>query len=130
MTRRTLTTLTALVTLGLAPAAWAHDGDDHDADEAQAAVAGRVQGRLVREGQAVDPALASRGHSTRAGPVAFRQLEGEGHPRNVVIEFPDYAAALTCYNSPEYRQNMKIRQANAITNLVIVEGYDGPQPTD
>ena len=57
-------------------------------------------------------------------------VEGQNRSRNVVIEFPDYAAALTCYNSPEYRQNMKIRQANAITNLVIVEGYDGPQPTD
>jgi uncharacterized protein (DUF1330 family) len=57
-------------------------------------------------------------------------VEGQNRSRNVVIEFPDYAAAVACYNSPEYQQNLKIRQANAITNLVIVEGYDGPQPTD
>jgi uncharacterized protein (DUF1330 family) len=46
----------------------------------------------------------------------------------VVIEFADYAAAVTCYKSPEYQANLKIRQANAITDLLIVEGYDGPQP--
>jgi uncharacterized protein (DUF1330 family) len=46
----------------------------------------------------------------------------------VVIEFPDYATAVACYRSPEYQANLKIRQANAITDLIIVEGYDGPQP--
>lgn len=54
--------------------------------------------------------------------------EGVSRTRNVVIEFPDYAAALACYRSPEYQQNMKIRQANALTDLIIIEGYDGPQP--
>jgi uncharacterized protein (DUF1330 family) len=55
-------------------------------------------------------------------------VEGQSRPRNVVIEFPDYAAAVACYRSPEYQSNLKIRQANAITDLIIVEGYDGPQP--
>lgn len=55
-------------------------------------------------------------------------VEGQSRSRNVVIEFPDYATAVACYNSPEYQANMKIRQANAITDLIIVEGYDGPQP--
>ena len=45
-----------------------------------------------------------------------------------MIEFPDYAAAVACYRSPEYRQNAKIRQATAVADLIIVEGYDGPQP--
>ena len=54
--------------------------------------------------------------------------EGNSRTRNVVIEFPDYAAAVACYRSPEYQQNMKIRQANALADLIIVEGYDGPQP--
>ena len=48
--------------------------------------------------------------------------------RNVVIEFPDYAAALACYRSPEYQANIKVRQPHAIADLVVVEGYDGPQP--
>ena len=58
----------------------------------------------------------------------FEATEGKSRARNVVVEFPDYASALACYNSPEYRANMKIRQANAMTELIIVEGYDGPQP--
>ena len=57
-------------------------------------------------------------------------VEGTNRSRNVVIEFPDYATAVACYRSPEYQQNLKIRQANALTDLVIVEGYDGPQPAD
>ena len=56
-------------------------------------------------------------------------VEGQTRPRQVIIEFPDYATAKACYNSPEYQANMKIRQANALTNLIIVEGYDGPQPS-
>ena len=31
--------------------------------------------------------------------------EGKSRTRNVVIEFPDYAAAVACYRSPEYQQN-------------------------
>ncbi len=58
----------------------------------------------------------------------FAGLEGQSRPRNIVIEFPDYATAQACYNSPEYQANMKIRQANAVADLIIVEGYDGPQP--
>ena len=55
-------------------------------------------------------------------------LEGQSRSRNIVIEFPDYATAMVFYNSPEYQANLKIRQANAITDLIVVEGYDGPQP--
>jgi uncharacterized protein (DUF1330 family) len=55
----------------------------------------------------------------------FECPEGESRSRNVVIEFPDYATALACYRSPEYQANLKIRQANAITDLIIVEGHDG-----
>ena len=54
--------------------------------------------------------------------------EGQSRPRNVVIEFPDYAAALACYNSPEYQANIKVRQPHSLADLIIVEGYDGPQP--
>ena len=64
----------------------------------------------------------------RAGK--FECPEGRSRSRNVVIEFPDYATAVACYRSPEYQANLKIRQANAITDLIIVEGYDGPQPQD
>jgi len=62
----------------------------------------------------------------RGGP--FEAVEGESRSRNVVIEFPSYAAALECYRSPEYREAMKLRLPAATNDLVIVEGYNGPQP--
>ena len=55
-------------------------------------------------------------------------MEGANKSRNVVIEFPDYAAALACYHSPEYQTNIKVRQPHSAVDLIIVEGYDGPQP--
>ncbi len=58
----------------------------------------------------------------------FDSPEGSNRSRNVVMEFPDYASAMACYNSPEYQANMKIRQAHAVADLLIIEGYDGPQP--
>jgi uncharacterized protein (DUF1330 family) len=48
--------------------------------------------------------------------------------RHVVIEFPDYAAALACHDSEEYRAAAKIRDGDSDVDLVIIEGYDGPQP--
>ena len=62
----------------------------------------------------------------RAGQ--FESTEGASRSRNVVIEFPDYAAALACYRSPEYQANIKIRQPHSSIDLIIIEGYDGPQP--
>jgi uncharacterized protein (DUF1330 family) len=46
----------------------------------------------------------------------------------VVIEFPDYETALACYRSPEYQENIKRRQPHSLADLIIIEGYDGPQP--
>jgi uncharacterized protein (DUF1330 family) len=57
-------------------------------------------------------------------------VEGTSRARNVVIEFKDYATALACYRSPEYRKAIPFRQPNSVIDLVIVEGYDGPQPRD
>lgn len=60
----------------------------------------------------------------------FEVREGSARSRNVVIEFPDYQAALDCYDSPEYRRAIEFRQSASEGDLVIVEGYDGPQPGD
>ena len=62
----------------------------------------------------------------RAGK--FTGVEGESRSRNVVIEFPDYETAMACYRSPEYQENIKRRQPHSIADLIVVEGYDGPQP--
>jgi uncharacterized protein (DUF1330 family) len=58
----------------------------------------------------------------------FDGVEGQCRSRNVVIEFPDYEAALACYRSPEYQANIKVRQPHSIAELIVVEGYDGAQP--
>jgi uncharacterized protein (DUF1330 family) len=55
-------------------------------------------------------------------------VEGEARPRTVIIEFPSYEAALACYRSDAYQEAMRLRQGISETDLVIVEGYDGPQP--
>ena len=62
----------------------------------------------------------------RAGK--YENPEGTSRSRNVVIEFKDYDTALACYNSPEYQRLVAIRKPHAENDLVIVEGYDGPQP--
>ncbi len=53
-------------------------------------------------------------------------VEGKHRSRHVVIEFPDYEAALAFYRSPEYQENMKRRLAHATGDILIIEGYDGP----
>jgi uncharacterized protein (DUF1330 family) len=48
--------------------------------------------------------------------------------RNAIIEFPSYEAALECWRSPEYQAAMKLRTPVSTADLVIIEGYEGPQP--
>jgi uncharacterized protein (DUF1330 family) len=62
----------------------------------------------------------------RAGK--YEATEGSARSRNVVIEFPDYATALACYRSPEYQANIKVRLPHSTADILIIEGYDGPQP--
>ena len=62
----------------------------------------------------------------RAGK--YETVEGMSRARNVVIEFKDYATALACYRSPEYAAAVKLRVAAATADIIVIEGYDGPQP--
>ena len=64
----------------------------------------------------------------RAG--AFESKEGANRSRHIVVEFPSYQAALDAYRSPEGQAAAAMRQANAETNLLVLEGYDGPQPSE
>lgn len=62
----------------------------------------------------------------RGGPAETR--EGEARARNVVVEFPSVEAARACYDDPGYQRAINFRKGAATFDLVIVEGYDGPQP--
>ena len=55
-------------------------------------------------------------------------MEGRVRSRAVLREFPDYVAALACYRSAEYQENIKRRLPHAAIDLLVIEGYDGPQP--
>lgn len=53
---------------------------------------------------------------------------GVSRTRNVVIEFADLATAKACYDSPEYQHAIAVRGDSAVVDMIIIEGYDGPQP--
>ena len=58
----------------------------------------------------------------------YKAVEGVARARQVVLEFKDYATALACYDSQEYQEAKDLRAKASQNELVIVEGYDGPQP--
>ena len=58
----------------------------------------------------------------------FENPEGKARARNILIEFPSYQAALDCWKSPGYQAAIKLRKDVSTIDLVIIEGYDGPQP--
>ena len=56
-------------------------------------------------------------------------LDGEWSPKRlVIIEFDSPEQVRVFYNSPEYQANIKLRQPHSIAELIVIEGYDGPQP--
>lgn len=59
---------------------------------------------------------------------AFEVPEGSSRARNVVLEFNDYATAVACYHSSEYLAAKALRDGRAEADVLIIEGYDGPQP--
>ena len=63
---------------------------------------------------------------TRGGQTSI--VEGSAKSRAVILEFPSYQAAMDCYNSPEYAKAKALRKAHAESDLIVIEGYDGPQP--
>jgi len=65
---------------------------------------------------------------TRGGP--FTALEGHNRSRNVVLEFESKEQALACYWSDEYQNAKKLRDGACLADIVIMAGYDGPQPPE
>lgn len=74
------------------------------------------------------PVFAQHGAHFLVRAGAFENPEGRSRSRHVVIEFPSHAAALACYHSPEYQALVALRASAGQADVVIVEGYDGPQP--
>ena len=79
-------------------------------------------GQYQQYAAATREAFQKYGASILARGGAYEQMEGEGRPRNVVIEFPSLQAAIDCYNSPEYQAAKAKRQGAGIAEIVLVEG--------
>ncbi len=62
----------------------------------------------------------------RGGP--FDCVEGKARARHVVLEFPSLEAARACYASPEYAAALALRKNASEGDIIIIGGYDGPQP--
>lgn len=63
----------------------------------------------------------------RAGP--FETVAGASRARNVVIEFATYADALACWHSQSYQAARALQGDSAESDIVVIEGYEGPQPS-
>ncbi len=87
-----------------------------------------VADREAYEARANGPVFAKYGARFLARGGKSDLVEGHSRTRHVILEFPDYEAAVACYQSDEYREILKLRVAASDADIVIVEGYDGPQP--
>jgi uncharacterized protein (DUF1330 family) len=81
------------------------------------------------EGYKAYMAATPPAHEKYAGTALVRGgkcevVEGRARARNVLREFPDYAAALACYRSPEYQGARKLRLAHSQCDFIIAEGCD------
>ena len=81
-------------------------------------------------GVAVAEVLRKYGAKYLVRGGTFEAVEGTARARNIVLEFKDYATALACYRSPEYAKAMAFRDKGSVADIIVIEGYDGPQPTD
>ena len=69
-------------------------------------------------------AIAAHGGTFLARGGRHVQLEGRDRARNVLVRFPDLAAAEACYRSPLYQEALGHARGAAERDLVIVEGAD------
>jgi uncharacterized protein (DUF1330 family) len=75
----------------------------------------------------VPATLAAHGGRFIARGGALDVLEGTWAPKRlVIIEFPSMAALQSWYDSPDYRPLIELRNRNARSSLVAVEGSASP----
>jgi uncharacterized protein (DUF1330 family) len=70
-------------------------------------------------------AIAAHGGRFLARGGKARQFEGRAHPRNVLVEFPSFEAAESCYLSDTYQQALSHAKGASERDLVIVEALPG-----
>ncbi len=85
--------------------------------------------RYKKYSEALDRSVRNYGGRFLVRAGKFENVEGTTPPRHVVIEFPSFQKAQDCWNSPEYRAAVVIRAPITTADVVIIEGYEGPQPS-
>jgi len=58
----------------------------------------------------------------------FEVVESTARPHTVVLEFKDYETAVACCRSAEYAAERALREGRPVADVLMVKGYDGPQP--
>ena len=58
----------------------------------------------------------------RGGEVSYQDGEHLGEDINVIIEYPDRAAAISWQSSSEYQEILPARKAHANVHFMIVDG--------
>ncbi len=74
------------------------------------------------------PPIARHGGRFLVRGAPFTLLEGQARSRNVVIEFPSFAAALAAYRDPAYQAAVAIRRPCSTADLIVLEGGPVPAP--
>jgi uncharacterized protein (DUF1330 family) len=69
--------------------------------------------------------LAAHGGRFLVRGGAFVDNSGTARQRHVVVEFPSFATAKACFESPGYQAAYKILKESAEVDLLMIEGYDG-----
>lgn len=75
----------------------------------------------------VAPTVAAHGGRFLARGGSMEVLEGSWAPRLVIIEFPSMAALKAWYDSPTYRPLIELRNRNATSRVVAIDGV-APTP--
>lgn len=88
-----------------------------------------VHGSAIKDQAAFDeyasrwgPIAKKYGARVLSGPGRHETREGEDHTRILIVEFPSYAQALTCYDDPDYQQAIPFAAKAYDRKLVIAEG--------
>ncbi|MEU0743744.1 DUF1330 domain-containing protein [Streptomyces sp. NPDC006134] len=87
----------------------------------------RDQEGMAAYGKASAASMAEAGARVRVVDPHPQVLEGEWHgDRTVIVEFASVEAARAWYESAGYQEARPLRQAAAVTNAVIVAGFEPP----
>ena len=67
-------------------------------------------------------AVCSHGGEFIARGGRYLQMEGQDRSWNTVASFPNFDAAVSCYESVSYQAALEIARLSCVRELVIVEG--------